>query len=200
MKRIVFYLFFTFLLFLTSCAPESRNGQCSDDLCIKIQNPGRIEKNKPVPIEIEVKSATDRSEVFITLTVHPGATLEDVIDSKDVDSKREGQVIWKKKLQAGKEVKMIQNIRFPSIGDYSVSVMAVTQGEVFDTGFVVLITEEGGTAFMSGTPIPERTPAPLPNEPTLTWFPTYTATAAKEPKIPATAPSPTTTNTVAPYP
>lgn len=140
------------------------------------------------------------------MSVPPGITVEDVTDNTDVTFKHQKGVVWKKKLKAGKEVTLTQNVRFTTNGDYTISVVVSDPGATARDGTVFFITDKGGTAYKHGTPIPPRTPAPLPTAPTPTWFPTYTLipspapTETEVPPTPTEEPSPTTTLPAYPYP
>lgn len=172
MRRFVFFshLLLLLLLVLTACAPGRSAGQCTNGLCIMIRNVGSIKKDSSVPIEIKIKSDKDQSEVGISMSAQPGITVEDVTDNTDVTYKDKKAVSWKKKLKAGQEITLTQNVRFPTNGDYLISVVVSDpKGATATDGVVFLITDEGGTAYKHGTPIPERTPAPLPTAPTPTF-------------------------------
>lgn len=193
MKRFVSFSLLLLLLlqFLAACAPGRSAGQCTNGLCIMIRNVGSIKKDLSIPIEIKIKSDKDQSEVTISMSAQPGITVEDVTDNTDVTYKHKKGVVWKKKLKAGQEVILTQNVRFPTNGDYSISVVVSDPRSTASDGIVFLITDKGGTAYKHGTPIPDRTPAPLPTAPTPTWFPTYTKIPSRAPTETEVLPTPT---------
>lgn len=191
MRRFVSYSILLLLFLVTACAPSGNAGNCSNGLCVKVRSVGPIKKNQSVPIVIKVKADKDSSDVSISMSVDPGVMIEDVTEKTGNTHKDKVLVAWKKNLNAGEENTITQNVRFDQTGTYGISVTAHRSDAVSSDGTNFVITENGGTEILPGTPIPLVNPAyassPTPG-PSPTFPPTYTPSP-----VPTAAPSPTMT-------
>jgi hypothetical protein len=194
--RRFFSIFLLLLLLLTACAPGGGEGKCSKGVCVKIRSVGPLKKDSSIPIMIKAKSDKDQTDMYVILALTNAGTIEEAADKSDVVyRKNEGvvELAWKKKMQAKKEITITQNVRVEGPGDYTLTAMVILpSGSVVSEGLVLRITEEGGTEYVSDTPIPPGTQVPLQTVtpgPSPTFLPTDTALPLPTPVVAETTPT-----------
>lgn len=154
---------------LTACSPggsTSKRIHCSQsgEVCIQIITTDSFQPDKSVPIQIQVTSTKDISDLFVTLNTDTEIIVDGPQDWESYISSslnKPGLANWNFSIKSGQTLNFNRVLHFPSHEGSFVLVASVANLSRSIEGrdsFEALVTHNGGYIIREGTPRPPYTP------------------------------------------